>query len=349
MALFDGRTAAIAVCLGAMASLPLRAVSAPSYRIAQSIPLGAPDRWDYVVYDGSSNRVFVSHGDRITVVDGASGSVVGQITGFPGGSHGIAIAATAGRGYTDDGKAGTAASFDLTKLQVEKRLKADDDADALVFDPISAHVFVVDGDPGLLTVIDPKTDAVVSTIKAGGKLEYAVAGNNGKLYVNGAEKQEMVRIDTKTNLVDAHWPMPGCVSPHGLAIDTASHRLFSSCANGVMVVVNTDNGAVITSLAIGQGTDAAAFDPLRKRAFSSNGKDGTLSVIQEKDANTFEVIDTVKTAVSGRTMDIDPKSGRIFIAAADLDTSVAASSLAPGARRPIIPGSLKLLVVEPVP
>jgi YVTN family beta-propeller protein len=348
MILLRGRTAAIAACLGVMASVALGASSAPTYRIVQSVPLGSPDRWDYVVYDGTSHRVFVSHGDRITVVDSVSGSVVGQVMGFPGGSHGIAVAAAAGRGYTDDGKAGTAASFDLTTLQVEKRLKADDDADALVFDPISAHVFIVDGDPGLLTVIDPKTDAVVATIKAGGKLEYAVSGNNGKLYVNGAEKQEIVRIDTKTNLVDAHWPMAGCVSPHGLAIDIENHRLFSSCANAVMVVMNSDNGAVITQLPIGQGTDAAAFDSRRKRAFSSNGRDGTLTVIQEKDANTFEVIDTVSTAVSGRTMDIDPESGRIFIAAAELDASAPPTNSAPGARRPTVPGSLKLLLLDPV-
>jgi hypothetical protein len=135
--------------------------------------------------------------------------------------------------------------------------------------------------------------------------------------------------------------------------------LFSSCANGVMLVVNAQSGAVVTSLPIGRGTDAAAFDPKRKRAFSSNGRDGSLTVIQEKDANTFEVIDTVQTAVTGRTMGIDPQSGRIFIAAADLDPRAptpteqppvaGAPARPPRPRIPIVAGSLKLLFLDPVP
>lgn len=336
-----------------------------TYHITQSVSLGAPDRWDYVVVDGKSHHVFVSHADRVTVVDGRSGAVLGQIEGFPGGTHGIAIAAAAGRGYTDDGRAGTASSFDLSTFKTGKSLKADDDADAMAFDPVSGHVFVVDGDPGKLTVIDPKADAVIATIDAGGKLEYAVAGDNGKLYVNGEEKHEIVRIDTKRNQADAHWPMTSCLSPHGLAIDTHTHRLFSSCANSVMVVVDTDSGATVATLPIGRGTDAAAFDPKRKRAFSSNGQDGTLTVIQEKDANTFVVLDTIKTAVTGRTMGIDPSSGRLFVAAADIDanatTAPPSSAAQPGApptvaaagrpRRgpPIAPGSLKLLFLDAVP
>lgn len=202
----------------------------------------------------------------------------------------------------------------------------------------------------------------------GGKLEYAVSGQNGKLYVNGEERHEIVRIDTKTNLADAHWPMTSCLSPHGLAIDTHTHRLFSSCANSVMVVVNADSGATVATLPIGKGTDAAAFDPKRKRIFSSNGQDGSLTVIQEKDAETFVVLDTIKTAVSGRTMGIDPHSGRLFIAAADiaataapapasatavptaqpLSPAVVGATVPPRVRVPVVPGSLKLLFLDPV-
>jgi YVTN family beta-propeller protein len=364
----QARVRAMAAFFGVMSATAMAASGAANYQITKSIALGAPDRWDYVVYDQSSHRVFVSHGDRVTVVDALSGTIVGEVSGFPGGTHGIAIVAAANRGYTDDGRAGIAASFALSTFKVEKKLQAHEDADALAFDPVSGHVFVVDGDPGLLTVIDPKTDAVIATVNLGGKLEYAVSGNNGKLYVNGEEKREIVRVDTKTNLADAHWPIPACESPHGLAIDTESHRLFSSCVNRVMVVVNADTGAVVATLPIGKGTDAAAFDAKRKLAFSSNGQDGSLSVIQEKGPNTFEVVNTIKTAVSGRTMDVDPQTGRIFIAAADVDTHAPAPAPAPAAppaappsvpigtpagpprgRLPIVPGSLKLLFLDPVP
>ena len=323
------------------------------YQMVKSVGLGAPDRWDYVVYDTPSHRVYVAHGDRVTVVDGQDGTVIGQVEGLAGGTHGIAISHVAGRGYTDDGQAGQAASFDLRTLKVVKRLTAQDDADAVTIDPTSGHVFVVNSEPGTLTVIDPQRDAVVATVDAGSKLEYAVAGGNGKVYANGVAKRQILRIDTQTNRVDATWPIPECAAPHGLAIDTAQHRLFSSCQNSRLVVVNTDTGTTVATLPIGAGTDAAAFDSTRKLIFSSNGIDGTITVIREVNANTFVTAGTIKTQASARTMSVDSRTGRLYVAAADIDTNALAalqgahSSGPPPRRMPFVAGSLKLLFFDP--
>ncbi|MGH6827896.1 MAG: YncE family protein [Rhizomicrobium sp.] len=319
------------------------------YHLVKSVPLGAPDRWDYVVYDPISHHVFVAHGDKVSVVDGRTGAVIGNVEGMPGGTHGIGIVSQLNKGYTDDGKAGEAVAFNLQTLKVEKRIKAQDDADSIAFDPVSGHIFVVDGDSKVLTVIDPKTDQVVATVNGGGGLEYSVSGGNGKLYVNGAENKELVRIDTATNKADAHWPIPNCTSPHGLAIDQASHRLFVSCVNAVMTIVNSDNGDVVATLPIGRGTDAAAFDPQRKLAFSSNGVTGEITVIREIDPDHFVVAGEIKSPVSGRTMGIDPDTGRLFLAAADIDPN---APVPPGrngrpGRPKLVPGSLKLLFYDP--
>lgn len=344
-AILVGRTASAADADGT-------AQSPPHYRVVRTVALGAPDRWDYVVFSPSSHRVYVAHGDRVTVVDGHTGAIVGEVTGFPGGTHGVAIADAAGRGYTDDGRAGIAGSFSLRTLKPGKHIPAAEDSDAMTFDPSSGHVFVVNGDSGTLTVIDPRTDEAVATVQVGGGLEYVVSGRNGKLYVNGAERKELVRIDTRSNQVDARWPVPQCTSPHGLAIDTAAHRLFVSCVNQVLTVVNADTGATVATLPIGSGTDAAAFDPVRKRIFSSNGRDGTLTIIEEKDADTYVPLGSIKTAITARTMGIDPRTGRLYLAAAELDRAAASAPPAPGAPRhrgpPIVPGSLKLLFLDPV-
>jgi YVTN family beta-propeller protein len=306
--------AAAAACLAPLVPALSIAAETPAYHVVQTVKLGAPDRWDYLVFDPSSHRVFVSHGDRVSVVDGRDGAIVGTIEGMPGGPHGFGISPAAGKGYTQDREARVAVAFDLRTLKPGKRIPVDEDADAIAFDPVSGHVFVVDGDPSKITVIDPKTDSAIATIDAGGgKLEYAVAGGNGKLYVNGAEKKDIIRIDTARNAVDGHWPVPNCTSPHGLAFDSATRRLFTSCTNGILVIVNTDSGSQIASVPIGRGTDAVAFDPKRKLIFSSNGVDGTLSVIQEKDAKTFVTLGAVKTTVSARTMAIDPETGRITL------------------------------------
>jgi len=325
------------------------AQSSPQYHVTRTVALGAPDRWDYVVFDAASKRVYVAHGDQVAVVDGSTGDILGKVAGLPGGTHGIALVGAAGRGYTDDGQAGEAASFDLATLSVTGRIKAAEDADAIAFDAHSGHVFVINGDTGTITVIDPKSNSSVATIQAGGKLEYAVADGSGKLYVNGAGNQEVLRVDTASNQVEARWPVPECTSPHGLAIDPGTRRLFVSCLNKLLVVVDADNGKIIARVPIGAGSDAAAFDPKRKLIFSSNGIDGTLSVIRENSANSFTALDEIKTARTARTMGIDPATGRLYLAAADIkpEEVPAASTGAAPRRPPLVPGSLKLIFLDP--
>lgn len=322
---------------------------APLYRIRQTVPLGAPERWDYVVVDRATHRVYVAHGDHLTIVDGIHGTVAGQVTGFPGGTHGIAVASDAGRGYTDDGRAGEAGGFALTTLKTSHHVKVEEDADAMVYDPASHHVFVMSGN-GTVSVIDPRQDATVAHIAVGGSLEYGAVDGAGALYVNGASAQQIVRIDTARNTVTARWPVPGCQRPHGLAIDIAHHRLFASCVNSVLAVVSTERGTVVATVPIGLGTDAAAFDPVRGRVFSSNGRDGTITVIQEKDPDTYVPLGTLRTAVSGRTMDLDPSTGSLYVVAADLaQTQAPPADNGQPARPSYVPGSTKLLILDPVP
>ena len=343
--------AATAGCVLSTTPWTVAAQTPPQYRVSRSVHLGAPDRWDYVVFDPTSHRVYVAHGDQVTVLDGENGTIVGKIIGFPGGTHGIAVVSAVGRGYTDDGEAGEAGSFDLKSLAVTARIKAADDADAVAYDSDSGHVFVVNGDSGTLTVIDPKSNSAIATIQGGGKLEYAVAGGRGELFVNGAGNREVLRIDTHANRVSARWPIPQCTSPHGLGIDPATHRLFVSCLNKLLMVVDSVDGKLVTQLPIGAGTDAVAFDPKRKLIFSSNGIDGTLSIIRENDANSFTALGDIKTAPTARTMGIDPATGRLYLAAADINASAAPAPPSQSGRPrrpPLVPGSLKLIFLDPV-
>ena len=345
---------ALALTLAAAWPPAVRAASAVPYRLVHSVPLGAPSKWDYVVYEPSLDRVFVAHGNRLTVVDGRSGRIVGQVGPIPGGPHGTAFDPAAGVGITDDGRLGEAVIFNLKTLRVIKRLKIQRGADAVTFDPVSAHAFVIDGGTGEIAVIDPARRRVVTFIHVGGDLEYAVPGDNGQLYVNGVTHHEIFRINTATNRVDAEWPMPQCRDPHGLAIDTRTHRLFSSCENRQLVVVNSENGAVVAAVPIGRGTDADRFDPRSGLIFSSNGIDGTLSIIREVDANSFVPVATVKTALSARTMGIDTGSGRVYLVAAHTTRKAMERFMAQRRKThqrphwsPFTANSLKLLILDP--
>jgi DNA-binding beta-propeller fold protein YncE len=140
--------------------------------------------------------------------------------------------------------------------------------------------------------------------------------------------------------------MPDCLKPHGLAIDPETRRLFATCANKVLVVVDADTGANLATLPIGSSSDGAAFDPIRKLIFSSNGE-GTLSVIRERDAQTFVPGDTIKTIHGARTMAINPETGRLFLVAADVGKVDPAAAPWDGPHVTYVPGSLKLLYFDP--
>ena len=314
--------------------------SAGNYRQVAAIPLGSPERWDYVVSDAASGRVFVAHGDRLSVVDGRLLKPLGDVMGITGGTHGSYAATDVGLGFTDDGVAGKVVAFDLKTLAVKAMLPAAPDADAIAGQ--GDHVYVMDGDSGIITVVDARGPKVVATIKVGGSLEAATMDGRGNLFVNGAERGEVVRIDMSSNAIVARWPIADCKSPHGMAIDPPRHRLFTSCENGRMDVLDTDSGREVASAPIGLGTDSAAFDPVRRRAFSSNGKDGTISVIQEVDADTYRPLQPVKTQPGARTMAVDAETGRLFVAGADVDPAGPATG-----RRHFLPGTLKLLVFDP--
>ncbi|MES2098119.1 MAG: DUF5074 domain-containing protein [Pseudomonadota bacterium] len=318
------------------------AAPAPDYALTKSVALGAPDRWDYVVFSADTGRVYVAHGDRVTIVDARSGRVVGDVTGMPGGTHGIAISAATGQGFTDDGEAGQAVAFDLKTFKIARRIPAADDADGMVLEKATGKIFVVDGDPGTISVIDAKASAPVATIIAGEKVEYIVSDDDGTIYAAGEGNGDILKIDARTNAVVARWATPDCAKPHGLALDKAGKRVFMGCVNSVMMVVDIASGRIVAKLPIGLGSDAVAFDAKRKRVFSSNGRDGTISAYQQTSPDDYRVMTPIITAISARTMAVDSATGRLFVVAADTDPATSA-----GGRPRVRPGTLKLMLFDP--
>jgi DNA-binding beta-propeller fold protein YncE len=325
-----------------LATLAASAAPVPTYTLTKSVALGSPDRWDYVTYDRQTNRVFVAHGDRLAVIDAGTGNLVGEVEGIAGGTHGSAVSFPTGQGFTDDGRNGKAVAFDLRTLKITHEIPAAVDADAIALDPVTGHVFIIEGDPAAVTVIDPKTDAPVATIKAGEKLEYGVSDGHGSIYVSGEGGRDVLKIDARSNSVARRWPTPNCTSPHGIAVDPRQHRVFMGCVNKLMMVVDTVSGRVIAELPIGQGNDAVAFDPVRRRVFSSNGRDGTITAYQQMSADRYVALPLIQTAIGARTMSVDPKTGQLFVAGADTDPSPT-----PEGRPRVKPGTLRLMIFAP--
>jgi YVTN family beta-propeller protein len=341
------RIACILTFVSMMCVGPAKAADAPlppAYRIVETIPLGAPDRWDFLYFDASSNRVYVSHRTKVDVVDLAKGKVVGSVSGI-GQSHGVVTVPSLGRGYADDAANKSVIVFDLKTLARVATTPTDTDSDAVVFDPATNRVFVMNADGNSVTAIDASSDETLKTIPLAGAPESAVADTRGSLFVNIASTNEIVKFDARALAITARWPVPACRKPHGLALDTTTNRLFVSCVNARMLIVNAQNGAVIATLPIGKGTDSAAFDPAQKLAYSSNS-DGTLSVITERGADEFVSLGDIRTAPGARTMALDPATGRIFLVTADVAKTEASDKPDHGPELEFVPGTLKLLVLE---
>ncbi len=315
----------------------------PSYHLIQKVTLGGEGGWDYLTVDPDARRLYISQGTHVMVVNADTYKVVGDIPNTNG-VHGIAFAPKLGRGFTSNGQANTVTIFDLKTLKAVGTAPTGDRPDAILYDPASERVFTFNGGGNSATAVDARTGKVVGTIPLGGRPEFAAADGKGMVYDNLEDKSEVVGIDARTLAVKNRWPISPEESPSGLAMDAKSRRLFAVCDGGKMAVVNADTGAVVAAPAIGNGPDAAGFDPATKLAFSSNGQDGTLTVVHEDAPGTFRVVQTVPTQAGARTMALDTKTHRVFLVTA---TPGPATPGAPPWRRSYVPGTFTLLVVGP--
>ena len=325
------------------------AQAAAGYHVINKIKVGGEGGWDYLIVDSAARRLYVSHTSKVVVIDLDKNEVVSEIPGTNG-VHGIAIASDLGRGFTSNGRDGSSTIFDLKTLKVLGTVKTGANPDAIIYDPASKRVFAFNrtrtAAEASATVIDAAKGEAVGDIKLEGRPEFAVADGKGKMFVNLDDKSEIVVIDTRKLTVLNRWPLAPGKGPSGLAMDLKTRRLFSVCGDSQkMVVMNADNGKVVATLSIGKGTDAAAFDPDTKLAFSSNGE-GSLTVVHEDSADKFSVVENAKTQTGARTMALDTKTHRVYLAAAEYGPAPAPTTERPNPRPAMIPGSFMILVLE---
>ena len=326
-----------------LASLALAAGSS-GYHVAKKTVLGGDGGWDYLTVDAKARRVYISRSTHVMVVDADTAAVVGDIPGTNG-VHGIAIASDLDKGFTSNGRDNNATIFDTKTLKVLGTAPTGKNPDAIIYDPASKRVFTLNGGSNDATAIDARTGTVAGTVALGGRPEFAQADEKGHVFVNIEDKSEIVQFDANKLTVENRWKLAPGDGPSGLAIDRKHRRLFSVCSNKLMVVVNADTGAVVTTLPIGQGTDAAGFDPETGFAFSSNGE-GTLTVVHEDSADKYSVVDTVPTQARARTMALDTKTHQVFSVTAEFGTPPAATAQQPRPRAPMVPGTFTLLTLS---
>jgi YVTN family beta-propeller protein len=315
-----------------------------NYHLAQSFVLGGDGGWDYLTYDATSGRLFISRATHVMVVDPKMGKVSGDIPNTPG-VHGIAVAPELGKGFTSNGRDGTVTVFDLSSLATIATIPTGaKNPDGIAYDPASKRAFTFNGGSNSATVIDAQTNAVVATIPLGGRPEFPAVDGRGMVYDNITSTSEIVAIDARKAAIVARFPLGSCQHPSGLSMDAQHRRLFTAC-RGEMGVVDADTGKVIATVPTGAGTDATRYDESSGLAFASNGRDATLTVVHEDDPNHFTLAQNAATVQGARTMALDPQSGNVFLVTAKMIPNPNPTSSHD--RYQVVPGTFKLLVMQP--
>jgi DNA-binding beta-propeller fold protein YncE len=312
----------MAVCLLAIGSYVMGA-PAGGYHLLKTIPFGAAEGggeyFDYITVDAAARRVYLSHGTEIKVLDADNYAVLGTITGFKR-DHGVAVVPELGRGFVSDGDLAQAIIFDLKTFKKIGEVKADKDADSILYDPASKRIFVFNGEPKSATVVDPAKGTVLATIALGGAPEQAVADGKGMIYDNLEDTNEVVAIDSRAMTVKSRWPVAPAGQPVSIAMDRKSRRLFISGRNPkLLVVMDADTGKIIgQSFPIGDRVDTTIFDP-GTGVVASSTREGTIHIFHEDSPDKLSVVETVKTEFGAKTMGLDPKTHNLFVDTSEFD------------------------------
>ena len=297
-----------------------KAQTVSKYKINDRIHLDGNAGWDYLSVDDIANRLYVSHGNMVQVVDITTNKLIGTIPDTKG-VHGIAIASDLNKGFISDGRDSTVTIFDLMTLKTITKIKVTGrNPDAILYDPFSHKVFVYNGGSANATVIDAKLNKVIATIQLSGKPEFSVTNNKGLVYVNIEDKNQIAVLNATTLKVEKYFEVKPGDEPSGLALDVANNRLFAVCGNKLMVVLNAETGNLITTLPIGDRVDGVAFDAVMKRIYSSNGE-GTMTVISQEDNDKYTVLENVPTQIGARTIAVNPKTHHIYLPYSDFEAA----------------------------
>ena len=301
--------------------------------------IGGEGGWDYIALN--DHKLYVSHSTHVNIIDENSGDSLGIIEGTTG-VHGIAFDNDLNKGYTSNGRLNNVFVFNLATNKVLKEIATGANPDAIMLEPFSKKIITCNGRGKSLSIIDPESDIVVATIELNGKPEEAASDGKGMLYVNLEDKSEIAVIDLRNFTLLKRWPIAPAESATGLAIDTKTHRLFAGCDNKLLMVLNSNNGKVVTSLPIGDGCDGVVFDKDENMIYTSNGE-GNVTAIKEKDEDKFIVVQTITTKASARTLTINPATHTLYLPSAQLEP---VEKNAENQRRKITPGSFAVLVVQ---
>jgi DNA-binding beta-propeller fold protein YncE len=317
--------------------------AAADYRLLKTIPIAGDEGWDHPTVDAAARRLYVTHGTHVVVLDPDSGKLIGKIENTPG-VHFTVIDAELNRGFVSNGGANRLTIFDATTLKTIGEVQSTgENPGPTVFDPATRRVFTFNLNSNTATVVASKEGIVVGAFQLGGKPELVGTDGKGSIFANLVQKNVVLQIDAWTMTPRQTWLVAPGVGPRTMAVDQKNGRLFVGCANRRMVVLDSNTGRVIGSVPIGAGPDDSAYDADTGLIYISSG-DGTVSIIRQDSPDSYNLLETVRTAPGARNMALDSKTKRIFLPFSDREPPAEPTVQNPNPRGKLIPGTFRVLV-----
>jgi YVTN family beta-propeller protein len=342
----------LAFSIAASAACALAGAPAGGYHLTKTVKYDAApgagatrEYFDYVIPEPSSRRIFFTEGTVVHVVNADTGEKLGEISGDWKRVHGVALVPDLNKGFISDGDAGTVIVFDLKTLKPTNTIKGEEDADWILYDTASKHIFVFNGSSKSSTVIDPVKEVVIKSIPLGGSPEQAVADGKGMIYDNLEDTNEVVAIDSNDLTIKSRWSVAPTGAPVSIAMDRKTRRLFVGGRNPkTLIMMDADTGKVIGEpFPIGDRVDANIFD-VESNTLAAATREGTLHIFHEDSPSKLSVVETVKTEFGAKTMGLDPKTHKLFLSTSDFGPAPAPTEKQPHPQPVATPGTFRLLI-----
>jgi len=311
------------------------------HRVVQIIPLNGEGGADVLLADSSARRLYVAQSNRLLVLDIDSGRQLAAVTDLPA-IAGIAVAPGIDRGYVTNSTANRVSIFALSDFGHLGHISLGSNPGALVYDTSAHRFYAMNRGSNNASAIDADDGEVEQTIDLGGRPAAAVANDRGTVFVVLENTNELVEIDARKMAFSRRWSIPGCETPHGIALDSGRGRLFIGCSKQRLAVVDASDGTLIGTAATGEGGGDIAIDSASGLVYVAN-MNGSISVLSEVSPGKYETVETVATERGTIALAFDPVTRQLFALSPARKPVRTGAILKPGEAD--APGPSQLLVI----
>ena len=282
---------------------PQKSVSPPSRPLVltEAISLeGVKGRFDH--FGSAANRLFVSAlgNNTVEVIDISARTVVHTITGIPN-PQDVVFSPETNKLFAGSSR-GKLYIYDGTSFDLLKEIDFHSDVDNLRYDAANKRVYVGYGEDetGAIGAVDATNERLEEEYKLGAHPEsFQLETSGPNICANLPDLKQIAAIDRITHTI-SRWPITLQMN-FPMALNEADRRLFvGTRAPARLAVFDTSSGHRGAALPCVLDTDDLYYDAARKRIYVAGGE-GFISVFQQKDADHYQLLAKVPSALGART------------------------------------------------